>query len=129
MPFGWARLNCFSVTSLNAFCTAPPNAACGPVRGADTPNTMGPAGIGGYLAWFAVVGVAPVAPDAAVVAAPAAVVAPLLLLLLSLPQAATSKAETPTAAPNTRRVCLRIDFPLVPSGTRGEPAPTGRRGR
>src|SRR5690348_9266651 len=111
MPFGCVALNCFNVTSVNAFSVVVPNAACAPVSGVDTPKTIGPAGMGGYFDCDAVVA-APL--DAAEVAAPpdvAVVAAPLLLLLLSLPQAAASRDEATTTTATTKLVYLRIDSP------------------
>src|SRR6516165_6040978 len=126
MPFGWAALNAFSVTLVNAFSVVVPNAACAPVSGVDTPNTIGPAGMGGYLDCDADVA----APPAAELAAPpaAAVVVAPLLLLLSLPQAAASTADTATTAPNATRVCLRIDSPYFCVWSWREPEPS-RSGR
>jgi hypothetical protein len=91
------------------------------VSGAETPNVMGPSGIAGHFfdeaeavvvapaeaavvvaPLLAAVVVAP--PAAAVVVAPLdADVAELLLPLLSLPQAAASRALAPRTAPSTRR--------------------------
>jgi hypothetical protein len=87
-----------------------------PVNGADTPKVIGPSGIAGHFfdepdvvvaPPYAAVVVAP--PPAAVVLAPpaavvaAADVAALPPPLLSLPQAAASRAVAPRTAPKTRR--------------------------
>src|SRR4051812_41202125 len=125
MPSGWAALNVLVVTFSKAALVAVPNAAVAPVSGVDTPNLIGPAGMGGYFE-AAVVPVLPVAPffdelpHAAITMTPAAPSARQDryrgCFCISTPPGCGIRAP---GQPGTSRVTLTHDDPLQYAGHDG----------